>query len=516
MTDGQLLERFLHQKPSGAFEDLVRRYGPMVFGVCQRVLNNHHDAEEAFQATFLVLAHKAKSLVSRHSLAGWLHEVALRTALNARRARTQRQMREQQVQQMPEVVAPTAGVWSEVVPYLDQELSRLPEKYRVPIILCDLEGKSGPEAAQQVGCPLGTLSSRLTRAREMLRIRLARHGAAVSTGALVIALSQQAASANVPPELVSSTVQMVHIQFTCTGAVAGTVSPQVATLTDGVIKSMIHAQLKKFIVLASVMIAACLGTGGLVYQMHAAEKAEHSIVIRCIDQAGKPIAGANIFQNHVYKRDGIAGPDDIKNKNYTTDQKGKAKVVWSGESVDLRLWASKEKFVTFHAMWAKQFQSDYQIPDEFTFTLQPGTEIGGIVKDEAGVPIQGARLTIVDQTAQGWSTARPGQPGIRPVRDYSLTNEDGVVTDAKGRWQLNNVPRDEDFVWKDGELATESRFRFEIKHPDYAEVNYSDVDENSKGPVIDEKKNRRGGLWTNVVTLKSLRDRSAVFVMKKK
>ena len=105
--------------------------------------------------------------------------------------------------------------------------------------------------------------------------------------------------------------------------------------------------------------------------------------------------------------------------------------------------------------------------------------------------------------------------GIRPIRAYWLAEEDSVVTDDQGRWQLNNVPRDEDFVWNDGELATESRFRFQIKHPKYSEVNYSDADQIPNGQGTNKNNNRRGGVWTDIVTLKSLRDRSAVFVMKK-
>lgn len=243
----------------------------MVFGVCLRILMNHHDAEEAFQATFLVLARKAKSLQGRSSIAGWLHEVAQRTALNARRTRTPRQVREQQVEQIPEALARTEGAWKEAVPLLDQELSRLPEKYRIPILLCDLEGISQPEAARQVGCPLGTLSSRLTRAREMLRIRLIRQGVAMSTGALMIAILQQSASASVTTRLVTSTLQMVRVSSTTSLVTAGAIPPQVATLTEGVLKAMFFSTIQKITAALLLIAAAGLGAGGLMYQMHAAE-----------------------------------------------------------------------------------------------------------------------------------------------------------------------------------------------------------------------------------------------------
>lgn len=270
MTDGQLLERFLNHKSREAFEELLQRHSQMVFGVCQRILMNHHDAEEAFQATFLVLAHKAKSCLGSHTLAGWLHEVAQRTALNSMRTRTKRQVREQQVKEMPERIAQKTGVWSELVPLLDQELSRLPEKYRVAIVLCDLEGHSQKDAARVLGCPEGTLSSRLTRAREMLRTRIVRHGAEVSTGVLVAAITQQAASANVPAELLSSTVQSVQVLITTTAVITGTVSPQVTALTEGVLKTMFYAQVKSFAVVAMVILATGLGTGA-VYQVALAQ-----------------------------------------------------------------------------------------------------------------------------------------------------------------------------------------------------------------------------------------------------
>ncbi len=272
MADGQLLERFLQRHDHAAFEQLVRVHGPLVYGVCQRILMNHHDAEEAFQATFLVLARKAKSLTGRPSVAGWLHEAAQRTALNARRLRAQRRVREQAVQTVPEPAAKSRDQWPEIAPLLDQELSRLPEKYRVPILLCDLEGKSQDAAAAELGCSRGTLSSRLVRARALLQQRLSRLGVTISMGSLAAMLSQQAASASVPAALLASTVQMATV-WTTSSAAAGALSPQVAALTEGVMKTMFYAQLKKVVLVAAMMVFAGVGAGGLAYQMHAAESA---------------------------------------------------------------------------------------------------------------------------------------------------------------------------------------------------------------------------------------------------
>src|SRR5262249_47581917 len=149
MTDGQLLECFLTQRDDAAFAALVRRHGPMVWGVCRRVLRNYHDAEDAFQATFLVLVRKAATVEPKEMGANWLYGVAYQTALKARSVAARRKERERQVREMPEPAVEEQEVWHDLQPLLDQELSRLPDKYRVPIVLCDLEGKTRKEAAQQ-------------------------------------------------------------------------------------------------------------------------------------------------------------------------------------------------------------------------------------------------------------------------------------------------------------------------------------------------------------------------------
>src|SRR5262249_50010611 len=137
LTDGQLLERYLGDRQETAFTALVGRHGPMVWGVCRRLLGNHHDAEDAFQATFLVLVRKAAAVVPREMVANWLHGVAQRTALKARAMAARRSAREQQVIAMPELAPDSPDLWDDLQPRLDQELGRLPDKYRAIIVLCD-------------------------------------------------------------------------------------------------------------------------------------------------------------------------------------------------------------------------------------------------------------------------------------------------------------------------------------------------------------------------------------------
>jgi RNA polymerase sigma factor (sigma-70 family) len=163
LTDGELLGHFLEHQDEAAVTALVHRHGPMVWGVCRRMFRNHHDAEDAFQATFLVLVRKAGSVRQREMVGNWLYGVAHQTAMKARATTGKRRRREQQVMAMPEVQAPEPDAAYELAPFLDQELSRLPDKYRVAIVLCDLEGKTRKEAARQLSLSEGTLAGRLTR-----------------------------------------------------------------------------------------------------------------------------------------------------------------------------------------------------------------------------------------------------------------------------------------------------------------------------------------------------------------
>ncbi len=160
----------------------------MVWGVCRRLLS-HHDAEDAFQATFIVLVRKASSIVPREMVGNWLYGVAHQTALQARRTAARRRAREVQVTEMPDT-EPQQDRWADLQPLLDEELSRLPDHYRAVIVLCDLEGRTRKEVARQLGCPEGTVASRLARARAMLAKRLTQRGVALSAGALAAVLSQ--------------------------------------------------------------------------------------------------------------------------------------------------------------------------------------------------------------------------------------------------------------------------------------------------------------------------------------
>jgi RNA polymerase sigma factor (sigma-70 family) len=259
-TDAQLLARFLACRDEAAFAALVRRHGPMVLGVCRRVLRHAQDAEDAFQAAFLVLARKAGSVLKGAAVGSWLYMVAYRTAQRARARQARRQARERQVDEMPHppVQPEQAQDW---LPLLDDELGRLPEKYRAPVVLCDLQGQSRREAARQLKVPDGTLSRRLAAGRRLLAERLSRRGVTLSGGALAAALSAGAASAQVAAPLVVATAKAAV--FVAAGHLAA-VSTPVAVLTRGVLRAMFLSKLK--VVAGVVLVVVALGAGGVAYR----------------------------------------------------------------------------------------------------------------------------------------------------------------------------------------------------------------------------------------------------------
>jgi RNA polymerase sigma factor (sigma-70 family) len=260
LTDGQLLSRFVAARDEASFTALVRRHGPMVLGVCRRVLRDFHDAEDAFQATFLILARKAASVAKRESVGCWLYAVAFHTALEAARANARRRARERHLRTMPQrEVTPTGAPagWSDWAPLLDQEVNRLSERYRAAVVLCDLEGHPRKEAARLLSVPEGTLSSRLARARLLLAKRLTSRGLALSAGTLAARMAADAAP--VPAALAASTARVATLVVA--GQLAAASTPAVV-LMKGVVKAMLLKKLR--LVVGAVMVAAALGAVGLV------------------------------------------------------------------------------------------------------------------------------------------------------------------------------------------------------------------------------------------------------------
>jgi RNA polymerase sigma factor (sigma-70 family) len=257
-ADGELLTRFVESRDEVAFAALVRRHGPLVWGVCIRALHNHQDAEDAFQATFLVLVRKAASVSPREMVANWLYGVAHQATLQARRTIARRRGRELQVTEMPDAPAAEHALAPDVQSVLDEELVHLPDIYRAVVVLCDLEGRTRREVARQLGVPDGTVGGRLARARAMLAKRLSRRGVTLPAGAVATALSHHAASAGVPSLVVSKAIKATTLVTTGQATLAGTISGQVAALTEGVVKAMFVSKLKT--AASAVFVLALMGT----------------------------------------------------------------------------------------------------------------------------------------------------------------------------------------------------------------------------------------------------------------
>lgn len=229
-TDGELLTRFIHEQDDAAFEEIVLRHGRMVKGVCGRILGNQHDAEDAFQASFLVLARKAATLKIDNSLAGWLHAVALRVGLKARGKALLRHQREREAGMM----RPNEhnADWQQLQPVLDEELGRLADNFRLPIVLCCIEGKTNEEAAAELGWTNGEVRSRLTKGREILRRRLSRQGIALSIGLLFALITERSLAVPLSPATVSSTVSAARALTSGTALPSGMISESAISLAD--------------------------------------------------------------------------------------------------------------------------------------------------------------------------------------------------------------------------------------------------------------------------------------------
>jgi RNA polymerase sigma-70 factor (ECF subfamily) len=266
LTDGELLAGYLARREEAVFGLLVQRHGPLVLGLCRRLLRDRHDAEDVFQATFFVLARKAGSIRRRGSLASWLHGVARRLALRLRSQAACRRGHERRAVPMESVERPDAATWEELRAVLDDEIGALPETLRAPVVLCHLEGKTQTQAAAELGVAQSTVGVRLQRARELLRQRLTRRGLTLTAGALAAALVEQAAPAQVPALLAIAAVRSAGAGAAGLAA-AGAVPARVVALAEGVVRAMAMSNLKLFGM--TILVGGALGVAGLGWQSHA-------------------------------------------------------------------------------------------------------------------------------------------------------------------------------------------------------------------------------------------------------
>ncbi len=334
LSDAQLLERFLAEREEAAFAALVRRHGPMVLGVCRRVLRDLHDADDAFQATFLVLIKKADSILPRERVGPWLYGVAYRTSLKAKAMKDRRRAQQQPLHDVPGAADAPNAEW---LALLDREINRLPEKYRLPIVLCDLEGKTRKQAARQLGCPEGTVATRLQHGRALVQKRLARRGVSFAAGAWMLVCAEAASAAVVSAPLVSATVQTAFLF--AAGRAAGLIPLHVFALAKGVLRAMVLNKIKN--VSAILLLVGVLGlglgglTGGAGTQAGAQPPAENS---RVADDA--------VLENN----DGRLPTGHAPMQALVSLEKGKVVVVKTNEPVvqQRQAFAGQRQIVTYN------------------------------------------------------------------------------------------------------------------------------------------------------------------------
>jgi RNA polymerase sigma factor (sigma-70 family) len=471
-TDQQLLEQFLTRSEESSFAALVRRHGPMVLGVCRRVLGHDQDAEDAFQATFLVLAKKAGSIRKHTSVSSWLHGVAYHIAERLRAKQARRAAYERKAASRTPIDPGQDVAWNEIRCLLDCELSRLPEHYRSPLVLCYLQGKTQDEAARQLGCSLSTLRRRLDRARVLLAHRLTRRGVCLSAALSATLLADAALQAALPPLLAASTVR-VGLASVTGQAMAAAVSAQAAALIENGAGSLL---MKKATITIVLLASLALGLGSLLGHRAVQDRTfakapaappateppsrpvrsaskEPAIEIkgRVLDTEGKPLAGARVFllpKQHPTKPD--------RPVRATTDQQGRFRF-----PVRAADFGPQDQVVLAAA--AKGFGLDWIDVDakskseEITLRLvADDVPITGRVLDLEGRPVAGVTVDVmrVARTPEGQTLAKwverhirdkggyAWEASLQAIRSDLLDLTEKTTTDAEGKFRLTGFGRD--------------------------------------------------------------------------
>jgi RNA polymerase sigma factor (sigma-70 family) len=395
LSDSQLLERYAGRRDEAAFTAMVRRHGPLVLGVCRRVLRDVHAAEDAFQATFLVLARRAGGVGRPEALAAWLHGVAVRVALKARVREARRRRVESRVAaKAPIEVSAEDPAWQDLRPLLDEAVGELPDKLRVPFVLHYLQGQTVSAVARQLGCPRGTVATHLARARQRLRARLLRRGLTLSTAVLGGLLSRDLTAGTLSP-ILSGNLLKTAASFAAEQATAGAVPAGIVALAQGGFQAM---SLSKRIVLAAALLLTLGTVGGTVLLAQGTARKE---------QTGTRSA---------------ASPMQVMEKTDLSLFREGSKLFRAEEYTDAHRSFTRLVELFPHSPLAPQARELASIAREMRST-----------DEEASVPLARARMgrRIIDAVLAGARAAELGQERTRPgrervsgpVRDKQKANE---------------------------------------------------------------------------------------------
>jgi RNA polymerase sigma factor (sigma-70 family) len=473
LTDAQLLERFSvgrDARGEAAFAELVARHGPMVLGVCNQILEDRHLAEDAFQATFLVLARRARTVSRSEWLGAWLHAVAARTARSARGRRARRLRREEdcmrivagsKIAERPSTPPDEVILAGEEASVLHGEIARLPDAFRLPVVLCYLEGLTVHEAASRLRVSHGTVRSRMARAREKLRRGLMRRGIIAPAAALAALLDASPASAAVSAPLATLTTRAaVHF---AAGATRGAwVAASAAALAHRVLRSML---VHRLVLAGAVVVLLAVVAGGAGFAARALtsggqpaklpESPPPSLAQAAAapaDSAKSAIPAARTLRVVVLDPEGRPAPNvhvlasvwtdekDFKaNRDYSSDAAGAALIALPRTYRIVRLFVSKPPLVPMFTHWEEdELAAGKKIPEEYTIRLERGASAGGRILDEGGKPIAGAKVRVKIE-----NSVRPAQGDSQTAYNGWLAEgDDAAITDADGRWRINNVPSD--------------------------------------------------------------------------
>jgi RNA polymerase sigma factor (sigma-70 family) len=470
-SDAQLLERFTARQEEAAFAALVRRHGAMVLSVSRRVLHHLQDAEDVFQATFLLLARKARSIRKREAVASWLHGVAHRLAVKAKAQEVRRQAHERRAADRRDSRPRSEAAWRDVQAALDAALAELPPKYRAALVLCCLEGKTLQEAARLLGCAPATVGTWVARGRALLRARLTKNGLTLSTAGLATLLIASAAPAAAPAALAKAAVQAA-VAFAAGQPAAALCSEQAASLVEGGLRTMFFSKVKTaaaVLLIAGLVVAAALAPRRTVADEAApspkppavqakspAARDSDSIAYsgRVLGPDGRPVAGARLYVTVAmgYLRRPAPSPEYGR-----TGPDGRFRF-----TVPSAQFADQYTVVTATATghgpgWV-------QVPaggrrDDLTLRLvKDDVPITGQVVDLEGKPVRGATLTVMQiNAAPGedlgpWLRAAQDKKGLsleleqRYLKPYTIALAPKVTTDAAGRFRLSGIGRDR-LVW---------------------------------------------------------------------